>query len=1115
MALPGLKKKVLNRPNFLTIQQFPRSIKMSKGKFEKFETLQLHAGWTAPSVMPSSNNVLNGGTSGKNQIQQPTHAQYPSMPPRAHAARLFGLKEVGNIYSRIMNPTVDVFEKRIAALEGGVAAVAAASGQAAQFMVFAALARTGDNVVSTSNLYGGTYNQLKVLNPRLGIATKFAKGDKAEDFESLIDDGTKAVYIESIGNPRYNVPDFAAIVDVAHKKGVPVVVDNTFGAGGYFCRPIDHGADIVVHSATKWIGGHGTTIGGIIVDSGKFDWGKNAQRFPQFNGPSEGYHGLKFWDTFGSITFAMRVRVEILRDLGAALNPFAAQQLLLGIETLSLRCERHAENALKLAKWLEKHENVAWVSYPGLESHQSHRLAKKYLPRGFGGVLSFGVKGGQEAGSQVVDGFQLISNLANVGDSKTLAIHPWTTTHEQLSDQEKEDSGVTEDLIRISVGTEHIDDIFADFEQSFAASAASKPDAPAGETNVEIHTVHQMFESAAARVPTNKCLGYRPYASATKTFGQYEWLDYTTVQRRRANLGVGLVEINKQAGVVEQKYGVGLWCQNSPEWQLTEYIINHASVPCVATSLPHLPTLLKLKPRLPTLKIIISLDPLDHGEREGHSKHALLNMLAAEVDVKIFSMEEVEAIGASFGTPLYHPPTAGDIITINYTSGTTGPPKGVTLTHRAAIAAASTILCTAPQTQDDIFISYLPLAHIFGRAVEHGMLWAGVAIGYFHGDIFALVDDMKQLRPTAFISVPRLYNRYAGAIRAATTAQPGFKGRIARHIVNTKLAALLDPESPSATNKHFIYDRLWGRKVGAALGLDRVRTMVTGSAPLDPTLQTFLRAILGNTFVQGYGLTETYAISLSQAEGDMTVGNCGAVAPVNELCLADVPDMEYLSTDKPHPRGELLIRGNSLFSDYHRSEEETTKAMLPDGWFCTGDIASIDDKGRFRIIDRRKNVLKLAQGEYISPERIENIYLSHLTFLAQAYVHGDSVQTCLVAIFGVLPELFAPFASNVVGRSISAQDTQAISAACKNSKVRKAVVKELDKVGRKNKFAGYERVKNCYLYLDPFTIDNELLTPTLKLKRPQTANIFRRQLDELYAEVAAEEEGAVKVKARL
>lgn len=385
-----------------------------------------------------------------------------------------------------LQPTVDVLEKRIAALEGGAAAVAASSGQAAQLMVVAALAHTGDNIISTSNLYGGTYNQFKVAFPRLGVKTKFVKGDNAEEFEKLIDDKTKAIYLESIGNPRYNVPDFEKIAAVAHKHGVPVVVDNTFGAGGYFVRPIEHGADIVVHSATKWIGGHGTTIGGLVVDSGKFDWGKNAARFPQFNDPSEGYHGLKFWDTFGPITFAIRVRVEILRDLGTSLNPFAAQQFILGLETLSLRCERHAYNALKLAQWLEKNENVAWVSYPGLESHQSHQLAKKYLPRGFGGVLSFGVKGGEAAGSQVVDGFKLISNLANVGDSKTLAIHPWSTTHEQLSDEEKQDSGVTDDLIRISVGTEHIDDIIADFEQSFAASKAAKPDAPANEQNVEV-----------------------------------------------------------------------------------------------------------------------------------------------------------------------------------------------------------------------------------------------------------------------------------------------------------------------------------------------------------------------------------------------------------------------------------------------------------------------------------------------------------------------------------------------------------------------------------------------------------------------------------------------------
>ncbi|RYP22565.1 hypothetical protein DL765_001623 [Monosporascus sp. GIB2] len=433
---------------------------MAEELSKNFETLQLHAGQEPDPTTKSRAVPIYATTSF-------------TFNDSAHGARLFGLKEFGNVYSRIMNPTVDVFEKRMAALEGGVAAVAASSGHAAQFMTFAALAHAGDNIVSTPNLYGGTYNQLKVLLPRFGITTKFIEGDKPEDFAAAIDDKTKAVFIESIGNPRYNVPDIEAIAKVAHEKGVPLVVDNTFGAGGYFVRPIEYGADIVVHSATKWIGGHGTTMGGVIVDSGKFDWGKHAARFPQMVEPSDGYHGLRFWDTFGPITFIIRIRVEMLRDIGPCLSPFAAHELLLGIETLSLRAERHAQNSLALAKYLEASPYVSWVSYPGLESHASHALAKKYLKRGFGGVLSFGVKGESGAGSQIVDGFKMISNLANVGDSKTLAIHPWTTTHEQLSDEEKASSGVTEDLIRISVGTEHIDDIIADFEQSFKKAAAA------------------------------------------------------------------------------------------------------------------------------------------------------------------------------------------------------------------------------------------------------------------------------------------------------------------------------------------------------------------------------------------------------------------------------------------------------------------------------------------------------------------------------------------------------------------------------------------------------------------------------------------------------------------
>ncbi|KAL6720179.1 medium-chain fatty acid-CoA ligase faa2 [Lecanora helva] len=644
--------------------------------------------------------------------------------------------------------------------------------------------------------------------------------------------------------------------------------------------------------------------------------------------------------------------------------------------------------------------------------------------------------------------------------------------------------------------------------------------------------------NVAKRQPSNRCLGFRPYDPVSKTYGKYQWLTYGTVQKRRADFGAGIVRVCQDAGVMEQKHGVGLWCQNRPEWQITdlacmsqslfsvslydtlgpsatEYIISHASLPCVVSSLPHIPTLLKLKPRLPCLKVIISMDSVENGEQEGQSKLALLKAIASDLDVAIYSMEQVEALGGANGTPVYRIPTSSDVITINYTSGTTGPPKGVTLTHAAAVAAASSSNTTVLQGPSTSMMSYLPLAHIYARMTEHGALWAGGQIGYFHGDVLGLVDDLKALRPTTFTSVPRLYNRFGGAVRAATVDQPGFKGALSRHVMSTKLANMEPADSPSARYKHAIYDRIWGQKVASALGLQNATDMVSGSAPLDPTLHRFFRAAFGTRLVQGYGLTETYGQGLCQLTGDMSVGNCGALAPTMEICLLDVPDMEYFATDKPQPRGELLIRGNSLFSGYYRNEEETAKSMTPDGWFCTGDIATVDSQGRFQIIDRRKNVLKLAQGEYISPERIENIYLSHLSYLATAYVHGDSMQTFLVAIFGVQPDMFAVYASKILGKTIEPTDMQAIAAACNDVKVRKAVLKELDKIGKKNGFAGYERVRNCYLMLDPFTIDNELLTPTLKLKRPPTAKMYRKQLDDLYAEALAEEQSGKNIKAKL
>ncbi len=424
----------------------------------RFETLQVHAG-QEPAPGTNARAV---------PIYQTTSYVFDDTD---HGARLFALQEFGNIYTRIMNPTTDVFEKRIAALEGGVAALATASGQAAQFLAIATIAQAGDNIVSTSFLYGGTYNQFKVSLPRLGIKVKFVEGDDPESFRQAIDDRTKALYVETIGNPQFNIPDFAALAHIAHENGIPLIVDNTFGAGGYLARPIEHGADIVVESATKWIGGHGTSIGGVIVDSGKFDWGNG--KFPLFTEPAPGYHGLNFQEvfgpggSFGNIAFIIRARVEGLRDFGPSLSPFNAFLLLQGLETLSLRVDRHVSNALELARWLEQQEQVSWVNYPGLPNHPYHERAKKYLRHGFGGVLNFGIKGGLEAGKAFINHVKLASHLANVGDAKTLVIHPASTTHQQLSNDEQLSAGVTADLVRVSVGIEHIDDIKADFQQAF------------------------------------------------------------------------------------------------------------------------------------------------------------------------------------------------------------------------------------------------------------------------------------------------------------------------------------------------------------------------------------------------------------------------------------------------------------------------------------------------------------------------------------------------------------------------------------------------------------------------------------------------------------------------
>jgi len=426
---------------------------------QHFETLQQHAG-QEPDPTTGARAV---------PIYQTTSFNFKNSE---HGANLFALKEFGNIYTRIMNPTTDVFEKRVAALEGGVAGLATASGQAAQFLALTNILESGENFVSSPFLYGGSFNQFKVSLKRLGIEARFAKDNNVENFESLINEKTKALYTETIGNPDFNIPDFDKLSALAKKYDLPLIVDNTFACAGYLFRPLEHGANVVVQAATKWIGGHGNSIGGVIVDGGNYDWGNG--KFPQFSEPSEGYHGLVFNDVFGSkgpfgnIQFIIRARVEGLRDFGPAISPFNSFLLIQGLETLSLRVERHVQNTLALAQWLEKNPNVEKVNYPGLESSPHHANAKKYLPKGAGAVLSFEVKGSKDNATKFVDNLKMISNLANVGDTKTLIIQPAATTHQQLSDAEQLSAGVTPGLLRVSVGIEHIDDIKADIEQAFA-----------------------------------------------------------------------------------------------------------------------------------------------------------------------------------------------------------------------------------------------------------------------------------------------------------------------------------------------------------------------------------------------------------------------------------------------------------------------------------------------------------------------------------------------------------------------------------------------------------------------------------------------------------------------
>ena len=423
---------------------------------KRLNTIALHAGQESPDPATGARAV---------PIYQTSSFVFKNTE---HAANLFALKEFGNIYTRIMNPTNDAFEKRIAAIEGGTGALAVASGQAAETLALLTITQLGDEIVAANNLYGGTYQLLHYTFSKLGRKTKFVDSTKPNEFKKAITDKTKAIYAETIGNPKLDVPDFESIAEIAHEAGIPLVVDNTISTG--IVRPIEHGADIVVASATKYIGGHGTSIGGVIVDSGRFDWSNG--KFPEFTEPDPSYHGLKYWETFGNVpdlgnvAFIIKARVQLLRDLGPALSPFNAFLFLQGLETLPLRMKRHSENALAVAQFLKDHPLVAWVNYPGLKEHPSHELAKKYLTGSYGGIVGFGIKGGLEAGKRFIESVKLLSHLANIGDAKSLVIHPASTTHQQLTRKEQAETGVTEDYIRLSIGIEDIEDIKDDIDQA-------------------------------------------------------------------------------------------------------------------------------------------------------------------------------------------------------------------------------------------------------------------------------------------------------------------------------------------------------------------------------------------------------------------------------------------------------------------------------------------------------------------------------------------------------------------------------------------------------------------------------------------------------------------------
>ncbi|KAK9468344.1 eukaryotic long-chain fatty acid CoA synthetase (LC-FACS) [Lipomyces arxii] len=641
-----------------------------------------------------------------------------------------------------------------------------------------------------------------------------------------------------------------------------------------------------------------------------------------------------------------------------------------------------------------------------------------------------------------------------------------------------------------------------------------------------IRTQYDAFAHAAKTYPDRDFLGARYLVDPKRDlWSPYVWQSYAVAAERRTNLGSGMCHLNDVVlgNTMTEQYAIALFSQNRPEWIITdlachaynlivvplydnlgpnssEFILNSVEAPIMVASLNHISKILSLKNELQNLKVIISMDELkSENDLPGQSKADILKAWASEKGILIYTITEVEEMGKQHPRP-HNPPKPSNILTINFTSGTTASPKGVVLTHANFVAALAVGFCHLTRSDNsvtDIVLSYLPLAHIYERATIGIAMAAGAGVAFYRGNILKILEDLLEVRPTAFTTVPRLLNRMEASIKDKTVHATGWRSNIARHGLGVKLASLKAGTGPN----NRLWDRLISKKVRANAGMDRVASMISGSAPLSSDTHQFLRAAFGVPISQGYGLTETHGGCLVGQRDDYTVtGHCGPPAVTTEICLRDVPELDYHVTDTPRPRGELLIRGTTVFREYFKDPERTAEAIDADGWFHTGDVAAIDELGRVFIIDRVKNFFKLAQGEYVAPEQIENAYLAGCPLVQQLFITGSSLEAYLVAIAGVEPLTFSPFAEKILNKPVSPLDVESMKSACEEPAVIEAVLAEFEAVAKEKKLQGYEKVRNLRLMVDPFTIENDILTPTLKLKRPSATNFYSGLIKTMYTE---------------